>query len=87
MLDQISIVIICKNSDSTIQKTLESTLGFDEVVVYDNGSDDGTLAIASKFDNVSLHQGSFMGFGPTKNHAVSLAKHDWVFSLDSEPLS
>jgi len=84
MLNQISIVIICKNSDSTLQKTLESTLEFDEVVVYDNGSDDETLAIASKFENVSLHQGSFMGFGPTKNLAVSLARHDWIVSLDSD---
>ena len=25
-----------------------------------------------------------MGFGPTKNHAVSLARNDWVLSLDAD---
>jgi hypothetical protein len=25
-----------------------------------------------------------MGFGPTKNHAVSLARYDWVLSLDAD---
>jgi glycosyltransferase involved in cell wall biosynthesis len=84
MLDRISVVIICKNSAVTLQKSLESTQDFDEVVIYDNGSEDDTMVIASNFPNVSLHQGSFEGFGPTKNHAVSLARHDWVFSLDSD---
>jgi glycosyltransferase involved in cell wall biosynthesis len=84
MLDKISIVIITKNAASTLQKTLESAQEFDEIVIYDNGSEDETLAIANSFENVSLHQGEFMGFGPTKNHAVSLARHDWVFTLDSD---
>ncbi len=84
MLDKISIVIITKNAVSTLPKTLESTKEFDEVVIYDNGSKDETLAIAGDFNNVSLYRGSFMGFGPTKNHAISLARHDWVFSLDSD---
>jgi len=38
MLEQISVVIICKNAATTLQKTLESTREFDEVVIYDNGS-------------------------------------------------
>ena len=84
MLNQISIVIITKNASSTLKKTLESVKKFGEVVIYDNGSKDDTLNIARQFKNVTLHQGEFMGFGPTKNHAVSLAKHDWVFSLDSD---
>ncbi len=84
MLDNISIVIITKNSAPTLQKTLDSVLEYNEVVVYDNGSEDETLAIVAKYNNVSLYRGSFMGFGPTKNHAVGLARHDWVFSLDSD---
>ena len=84
MLDQISIVIITKNSAPTLQKTLDSVLEYNEVVIYDNGSEDETLAIVANFNNVSLYRGSFMDFGPTKNHAVGLARHDWVFSLDSD---
>jgi len=84
MLDQISVVIITRNAAGTLADTLESTIGFGEVLVYDNGSDDATLDIARAHDNVSLHQGEFIGFGPTKNRAVSLARYDWVFSLDAD---
>jgi glycosyltransferase involved in cell wall biosynthesis len=84
MLDQISVVIITRNAADTLAETLESARGFDEVLVYDNGSDDTTLQIAQSYENVSLHEGEFMGFGPTKNHAISLARHDWVLSLDAD---
>lgn len=84
MLDQISVVIITRDAASTLDKTLASVSRFDEVVVYDNGSSDATLDIARAYPNVSLHQGEFLGFGPTKNHAVSLARNDWVFSLDAD---
>ncbi len=86
MLDQISIVIICKNAATTLQKTLESARDFDEVVIYDNGSEDASMDIASSFNNVTLYQGKFNGFGPTKYHAISLARHDWVFSLDADEI-
>lgn len=84
MLDQISVVIITRDAATTLADTLESTRGFAEVVVYDNGSNDATIEIARSYENVSLHQGDFMGFGPTKNHAVSLARNDWVLSLDAD---
>jgi len=84
MLDQISIVVITKNAADTLAATLDSTAGFAEVVVYDNGSDDATLEIAQGYDNVALHEGDFFGFGPTKNHAISLASNDWVLSLDAD---
>lgn len=84
MLDQISVVIITRDAASTLDKTLASVSDFDEVVIYDNGSSDATLDIARAYPNVSLHQGGFLGFGPTKDHAVSLARNDWVLSLDAD---
>jgi len=80
----ISAVIISKNAEATIAATLQSLRHFAEVVVYDNGSQDRTMEIARRFPNVSLHQGDFFGFGPTKNHAADLARHDWIFSIDSD---
>ena len=84
MLDNLSVVVICKNAASTIGPTLESVREFAEVVVYDNGSTDETIRIAEQYQNVSVHSGSFEGFGKTKQKATGLAKHDWVFSLDAD---
>ena len=80
----ISAVIIVRDAEQTIGKTLESLRWFDEVIVYDNGSTDRTLEIIGSFPNVSLHEGEFLGFGPTKNHAAGLARHDWVLLVDSD---
>ena len=81
-LKNISVVIIVKNGAATIKKTLESISAFSDVVIYDNGSTDGTLEIIKEFSDVNLVQGEFLGFGATKNKAVSYAKNDWIFSLD-----
>ena len=83
-MNAISIVLITKNAANSLEKCLNSLQKFDDVIVYDNGSSDNTVEIARSYSNVNLHQGDFFGFGKTKAHAVSLAKHDWVFSLDSD---
>lgn len=84
MPDHISVVIITRDAGATLRDTLDSTSTFGDVVVYDNGSSDDTLEIAAGYPNVTIHRGDFMGFGPTRNHALSLAKNDWVLSLDAD---
>ncbi len=80
----ISVVVLAKNSEKTIEKTLQSLVGFSDVVVYDNGSSDKTIEIAKKFSNVNLVQGEFKGFGWSKNQAASFAKNDWILIIDSD---
>ncbi len=80
----ISVVVLAKNNENTIKKTLESLKGFSDVVVYDNGSTDKTIEIAKSFSNVNLVQGEFKGFGWTKNQAASFAKNDWILIIDSD---
>lgn len=80
----ISVTILTKNSEKYLEQVLSSTQHFDEVLIYDSGSTDNTLSIASKFSNVSIHRGNFLGFGPTHNHASSLAKNNWILSIDSD---
>lgn len=85
MADNFSLitpVIIVKNGAPYVQRTLDSLSSFQQVVLYDNGSTDGTQALAANYPNVKLVQGQFAGFGPTKNAAVACAQTDWVFSLD-----
>lgn len=80
----VSVVIITRNAASTLRRTLDAVRCFDDVVVYDNGSNDDTIRIAVSYPNVSLNKGDFLGFGPSKRHAVSLAKNDWILSLDAD---
>ncbi len=84
MIENISVVILTKNNQSTIEDTLQSVQGFSDVVVYDNGSTDKTISIVEQFSNVNLVYGKFNGFGWTKNKATTYAKNDWVFILDSD---
>jgi glycosyltransferase involved in cell wall biosynthesis len=76
--------MITRDAEATLEAALASLIGFPEVIVYDNGSTDRTLEIAAQFPNVTIHRGDFVGFGPTKNRAAGLARHDWIFSIDSD---
>ncbi|MCT7640122.1 glycosyltransferase family 2 protein [Aliarcobacter butzleri] len=80
----ISAVVLAKNNQKTIEKTLSALVEFDDVVVYDNGSTDDTIEIVKKFSNVNLIKGEFKGFGWTKNQAASFAKNDWILVVDSD---
>jgi len=84
MINNISVVIIAKNAQETLQETLESLVEFSEVILYLNNSSDDTPLIAQKFSNVKIIEGEFIGFGDTKNKAASYASSDWIFSLDSD---
>jgi glycosyltransferase involved in cell wall biosynthesis len=84
LITHISAVIIVKNGAKTISKTLKSLEVFEDVVVYDNGSTDGTQDIAREYPNVNLTEGDFIGFGATKKRASLLAKNDWIIILDSD---
>jgi glycosyltransferase involved in cell wall biosynthesis len=80
----ISVTVLTKNSSETLKSTLASLQKFPQVIVYDSGSTDATLDIASEFSNVTIVKGTFNGFGPTHNAASTLASYDWILSIDSD---
>ena len=83
-MQKISVVIVCKNVANVIGETIDSFDGLtDDIIVYDNGSKDGTQEIIRK-SNAKLFEGSWDGFGKTKNKANELAKYDWILSLDAD---
>lgn len=85
-ISHISVVIMAKNAEETIDASLKSLTLFDEVVLYLNNSTDKTEEIAKKYPNVKIVKGEFLGFGKTKNKAATYSKHDWILSLDSDEI-
>ena len=86
MIDHISVVIMAKNAQETIALSLDSLKMFNEVILYLNDSTDDTEAIAREYDNVKIIEGTFIGFGETKNKAGEYAQNDWILSLDSDEI-
>jgi glycosyltransferase involved in cell wall biosynthesis len=84
----ISATILTKNSEALLARVLTALEWCDEVVVLDTGSTDATVSIAVQFANVSLHQLNqpFSGFGRVRQLAVSLARNDWIFSVDADEI-
>ncbi len=82
----ISVTIITKNAEETLEATLEALKPFPEVLILDSGSVDTTLEIAEKFPNVKVYKREFLGFGKTHNLASSEATHDWILSIDSDEI-
>lgn len=80
----ITATVLTKNSQKTLQKTLDSLKTLPEVIILDSGSTDQTLTIAARYPNVTIHNSPFLGFGPMHNYAVKLASNDWILSIDSD---
>jgi glycosyltransferase involved in cell wall biosynthesis len=80
---KLSVTIITRNEASDIAAALESVSWADERVVVDSGSTDDTVAIATPLaDRVVVRE--WAGYVAQKNHATSLASHDWILSLDAD---
>jgi glycosyltransferase involved in cell wall biosynthesis len=83
VLPALSAIIITRNEAKNIAACLESVAFCDERIVVDAGSSDETVAIAESYGaSVTTHE--WAGFGRQKNVALSLARGDWVLSIDAD---
>jgi glycosyltransferase involved in cell wall biosynthesis len=82
--ENLSVVIVAKNEETAIVECLKSVKGWaDEIIVVDDKSTDKTAAIASEYaDKVEVKKMEVEG--THRNYAYSLAKNDWVLSLDAD---
>lgn len=80
----LSVVVITKNEATNIAKCLASVSFADEIIVLDNGSDDGTAEIARSLGARVHTTLDWPGFGPQKNRALELATGEWVLSIDAD---
>lgn len=79
----VSGVVTTFNNAATLEACLAS-LGFcDELVVLDSGSTDATREIAARH-GATVSVQAFQGYGPQKQSAIDLARHDWILLLDAD---
>ncbi|MAS88169.1 MAG: hypothetical protein CMH30_09400 [Micavibrio sp.] len=85
----ISVIVMTKNNDKTLHQCLEALRPFDEVHVVDSQSQDDTLDIAARFENVSVTQFSWNGQYPKKKQWCLdyLTFHnDWILTCDADEI-
>jgi len=80
----LSVVVITKNEEDNIAKCLSSAYNWaDEILIVDDESSDGTVAVAQKYANRILHR-RMDNEGAHRNWAYTQAKNEWVLSLDAD---
>lgn len=83
-MTKLSVVIITFNEERNIGRCLESVRDIaDDIVIVDSFSTDGTEAICRKYP-VNFVRHTWEGYSRSKNFANSMAKFDWVLSLDAD---
>ena len=80
----VSAYIITLNEAENIGVCLDRLVEFDEVILVDCGSDDGTIEIAAQYDNVKSSFHAWQGFSKQKAHALSLCRNEWVLNMDAD---
>jgi len=79
----VSVTIITLNEADHIGAAIDSAAWADEIIVVDCGSTDDTVTIA-RGRGARVECRAWTGWVDQKNHAASLAAHDWIFSLDAD---
>ena len=88
-MTSVSVIIPTYNRRDMVLRALDSVLQqtrrANEVIVIDDGSDDGTAAaIGTRFPNVILVSQSNRGVSAARNAGIRLASSTWVALLDSD---
>lgn len=79
----LSVTIITLNEEHNIARALQSVSWAEDIIIVDSGSSDRTIEIAEKL-GARVFRRDWPGYGQQKNYAQTLARHDWVLSLDAD---
>ena len=77
------MTIITKNEAANLAAALDSVAWADEIVVVDADSTDETVAIARRYTDRIVAR-AWDGYSAQKNYAATLARNDWILSLDAD---
>jgi len=79
----LTIAILTKNSERTLERTLKSGMFANKIIALDDGSTDKTLEILDQY-KVDVYQAKKTDFAQKRNFLLNQVTTDWVFYLDSD---
>jgi len=79
----LSVVVIAKNEERNIARSLESVKWADEIILVDGLSTDRTREIAIQH-GAQVYSLPWQGYGHAKREGVSRARGSWILSLDAD---
>jgi glycosyltransferase involved in cell wall biosynthesis len=86
-MNQISLVMIVKNEESTLEHCLVSIAPYvDEIIIVDTGSTDRTKEIAFKYTNMVYDYVWVNDFAAARNYSISKASNEYILVLDSDEI-
>lgn len=85
---RISVVINTYNAEAHLAEVIEAASGFDEIVVCDMESTDGTVEIARNKGCrvVTFEKHDYTIVEPARQFAINCAAYPWVLVLDADEL-
>lgn len=84
MLEKITPLILTRDEEANIGRTLEALRWAADVVVLDSLSTDATKAIASRFPNVRVVERAFDDLATQTNFGLGQLRTEWALSLDAD---
>lgn len=80
----LSVIVLTKNEEKHIQACLDSVRALaDELLVLDSNSTDRTSEIARQA-GARVECRAFDNYPNQRNHAIDLARGDWIFFIDAD---
>ena len=81
---KVSVVVLTKNEENNIRECLASVKGWaDEIIIIDDESTDNTIKLAGELADKVIERKMEIE-GVHRNFAYSLARNQWVLSLDAD---
>ncbi len=87
-MPKVSLYIPCFNAEKTIEECLDSVMKqvypIDEILIIDDGCQDSTCDIVSKYPVRVIKHGRNKGLASSRNTAFKEARNEFVASLDAD---
>ena len=81
----LALCMIVKNEEKVLARCLKSAEGiFDEIIIVDTGSDDGTKSVAARFTDKIYDYPWQYDFAAARNASFSCASSDYIMWMDAD---